>query len=112
MSRRSLFRFAIALLILTIAYNTIEGVIAIGAGLKAGSLVLIAFGAASYLEVAAAAAVLWRLSFRDDEAGERAEASVLRFIGASFEGTRPCCCRACAFDVRSCRVVCCEPVCC
>jgi cellobiose-specific phosphotransferase system component IIC len=34
--------------------------------------------------VLAAAAVIWRLSYRDEEAGERAEGRALRFIGITF----------------------------
>jgi divalent metal cation (Fe/Co/Zn/Cd) transporter len=72
------------LLLATIAYNILEGVIAFIAGIQAGSLALTAFGADSYLEVAAAAAVLWRLSIEDPERAERAEARALRFIGWTF----------------------------
>ena len=77
-------RVAFGLLFVTIAYNVAEGLIAIWAGIASGSLVLLAFGADSYLEVAAATAVVARLSFRDAEAGERAEGRALRFIGATF----------------------------
>lgn len=77
-------RLAMVLLGLTAAYNVAEGIIAIGSGLVAGSLTLVAFGADSYLEVAAATAVIWRLTFTDDEDGEAAEARVLRFIGWTF----------------------------
>lgn len=77
-------RAAFALLATTIAYNVAEGAIAISSGLAAGSITLVAFGADSYLEVAAAGAVVWRLTYRDDEAGETAEAGVLRFVGWTF----------------------------
>jgi len=77
-------RAARLLLVATIAYNAAEGVIAVVAGLAAGSLALLAFGADSYLEVAAASAVLWRLSMADEERGERAERWALRFIGWTF----------------------------
>jgi len=77
-------RVASLLLIITILWNVGEGVVAIIAGLSAGSLALIAFGADSYLEVAAASAVLWRLSMSDAERGERAERMALRFIGWTF----------------------------
>jgi divalent metal cation (Fe/Co/Zn/Cd) transporter len=80
----TLKRLAVALLLLTAAYNLLEGVLALAAGLRAGSLTLLAFGADSYLEVTAAGAVLWRLSFRDAEAGERAERRALRLIGGTF----------------------------
>jgi hypothetical protein len=45
----------------TIAYNIGEGIIAIGAGLAAGSIALLGFGFDSWIEVAAATIVLWRL---------------------------------------------------
>lgn len=77
-------RAARLLLLATITYNAAEGVIAIVAGLAAGSLALFAFGADSYLEVGAASAVLWRLSMADEERGERAERRALRFIGWTF----------------------------
>jgi divalent metal cation (Fe/Co/Zn/Cd) transporter len=73
-----------ALLIITLVYNVAEGVIAVASGIQASSLTLVAFGFDSYLEVAAAAAVLWRLSYRDEEQGERAERSAMRAIGATF----------------------------
>jgi divalent metal cation (Fe/Co/Zn/Cd) transporter len=79
-----LTRLAVGLLVLTILYNIGEGVIAVYAGITANSLVLVAFGADSYLEVLAAGAVLWRLSYRDEEAGERAEQRAMRLIGATF----------------------------
>lgn len=72
------------LLLFTIAYNIAEGVIAIYSGLQAGSIALVAFGADSYLEVAAASAVLWRLLIADEERGERAEQRAMRFIGWTF----------------------------
>ncbi|MGD9933211.1 MAG: hypothetical protein AB7T37_05785 [Dehalococcoidia bacterium] len=83
-SPRQLRRLAVTLLVLTLAYNVAEGAIAIVAGLRADSIVLLTFGADSYLEVLAASAVLWRLSFRDEESGERAERKAMRLIGASF----------------------------
>jgi divalent metal cation (Fe/Co/Zn/Cd) transporter len=78
------FRLVIGLLAITILYNVAEGVIAIWSGLDAGSLALVAFGADSYLEVAAASAVLARILIRDEERGEIAEQRALRFIGWTF----------------------------
>jgi len=77
-------RIARVLLVATIFYNIGEGVIAIAAGVAAGSLALVAFGADSYLEVGAASAVLWRLLISDEERGERAEQRAMRFIGWTF----------------------------
>jgi divalent metal cation (Fe/Co/Zn/Cd) transporter len=50
----------------------------------AGSIALIAFGADSYVEVAAASAVLWRTLIADEDQGERAEQRAMRFIGWTF----------------------------
>jgi divalent metal cation (Fe/Co/Zn/Cd) transporter len=77
-------RVGIALIVATLLYNVVEGILAIGAGLEAGSVVLVSFGADSYLEVLAAGAVLCRLSYTDEEAGERAEERALRLVGATF----------------------------
>ena len=75
---------AYILLAATLAYNVAEGFLTIIAGIEARSVVLLSFGADSYVEVLAAAAVIWRLSYRDDEAGERAEQRATRLIGATF----------------------------
>ncbi len=83
-SAAALRRWAFALLGLTIAYNVAEGAIALAEGVRAESVALIGFGADSYIEVAAASALVWRLTYRDDEAGERAEARALRFVGGTF----------------------------
>ena len=76
--------FAKILLLATILYNIAEGVVAIWSGIVAGSIALVAFGADSYLEVAAASLVFWRLGIRDEEYGERVEHVVVRFIGWTF----------------------------
>lgn len=75
---------AVWLIAITVVYNIGEGLVSIWSGWTAGSLTLLAFGADSYLEVLAAGAVLWRLSFRDVELGERAEARATRLIGTTF----------------------------
>ena len=77
-------RLALALLLLTVIYNVAEGALSIFGGIQSDSVVLVAFGADSYLEVLAAAAVIWRLSYRDEEAGERAERRAMRLIGVTF----------------------------
>ena len=45
----------------TIAYNRLEGLIAILVGLWAGSIALVGFGVDSVIEVTSGAALLWRL---------------------------------------------------
>ncbi|MEZ4654772.1 MAG: cation transporter [Candidatus Eisenbacteria bacterium] len=57
-------RRAIQLAWFTIAYNLIEGVVAIGFGLSDDSIALFGFGLDSLIEVASAGLVLWR--FREE----------------------------------------------
>jgi divalent metal cation (Fe/Co/Zn/Cd) transporter len=69
----------------TIAYNSLEGLIALVAGLRAGSIALVGFGFDSGIEVTSGAVLVWRL--RADltpEKQERLEALTLRIVGVSF----------------------------
>ena len=69
----------------TIAYNSLEGLIAIVAGLFAGSIALVGFGVDSVIEVTSGVALLWRLHRDVDEVGrEHAEAITLRIVGVCF----------------------------
>jgi divalent metal cation (Fe/Co/Zn/Cd) transporter len=69
----------------TIAYNSLEGLIAIAAGLFAWSIALVGFGVDSVIEVTSGVALLWRLHRDVDEAGrERAEAITLKIVGVCF----------------------------
>jgi divalent metal cation (Fe/Co/Zn/Cd) transporter len=69
----------------TIGYNSLEGLIAVVAGLVAGSIALVGFGFDSLIEVTSGAALLWRLNADVDEARrERLEAISLRIVGACF----------------------------
>ena len=70
---------------LTLGYNSLEGVIAVGAGLLAGSIALVGFGVDSLIEVTASVAALWRLnSDVDPIERERAELATLRVVGVLF----------------------------
>jgi divalent metal cation (Fe/Co/Zn/Cd) transporter len=70
---------------LTIAYNVLEGVIAIAAGLVASSIALIGFGLDSGIEVAASALLVWRLlSDVDPKQREKSERRALTGIGVLF----------------------------
>src|ERR1700693_2255112 len=60
-ARTDLVRRAFRLEWLTAAWMVIEAAVAIGAGLAAHSLSLIAFGADSLIELASAGVLLWRL---------------------------------------------------
>jgi divalent metal cation (Fe/Co/Zn/Cd) transporter len=70
----------------TIAYNVIEGVVAVAAGLAAGSVALVGFGFDSGIEVAAASVVLWRLraDIRGGEVDEALQRRALRFVAVTF----------------------------
>jgi divalent metal cation (Fe/Co/Zn/Cd) transporter len=60
--RLPLVREAFRLEWLTVGWMSIEAVVAIAAGVTAGSLVLIAFGLDSVIELASAGVLMWRLS--------------------------------------------------
>jgi divalent metal cation (Fe/Co/Zn/Cd) transporter len=70
----------------TIAYNIAEGIIAVGAGLAAGSVALLGFGFDSWIEVAAATVVLGRLSaeLRGGHPDEAKQRRALRFVAVTF----------------------------
>ncbi len=69
----------------TLGYNALEGVVAIAAGLAAGSVALVGFGIDSGIELTASCVALWRLSADADHARrERAERASHRIIGALF----------------------------
>jgi len=70
---------------LTLAYNTVEAIVSIAAGLVAGSVALVGFGVDSGIEVTASAAAQWRLrADLDPVRRERVERVTHRVIGASF----------------------------
>jgi divalent metal cation (Fe/Co/Zn/Cd) transporter len=67
----------------TIAYNTAEGVIAVLAGVGAGSVALVSFGLDSAVEVLSAVAVSWQFAGGGVHA-ERRERRTLRLIAIAF----------------------------
>src|SRR5947199_9532533 len=70
---------------LTIAWNSAECLISIGAGLIAGSIALVGFGLDSAIEVASSLAAVWRLARDQDEAErERAERPAPRSLRVCF----------------------------
>jgi divalent metal cation (Fe/Co/Zn/Cd) transporter len=76
---------AVLLLWLTVAWNVVEGFIAVGAGIVAGSVALIGFGLDSFIEVAAAGILLWRLRLSDeDERAESRERVAHQIVGVTF----------------------------
>ncbi|MCM6761490.1 cation transporter [Rathayibacter sp. ZW T2_19] len=80
--RRALLLRRVRLIVaVTIGYNLVEAVVALGAGAAASSTALIGFGLDSGIEVLSAAAVAWQFSRRDPERYER---GTLRVIAVAF----------------------------
>jgi divalent metal cation (Fe/Co/Zn/Cd) transporter len=82
--RTALLRRGVALEGVTVGYNALEGVIAIVAGLVAGSVALTGFGIDSAIEVSSGALLLWRLRAELGSAsiGPTVEARATRLAGA------------------------------
>lgn len=69
----------------TVAYNSMEGLIGIGAGIVAGSVALVGFGFESIIEVTSGAVLLWRLRADVDPARrEHVEVVSVRIVGICF----------------------------
>jgi divalent metal cation (Fe/Co/Zn/Cd) transporter len=66
-----------------IAWHAIEAAIAVGAGIAAGSIALLGFGADSVVESLAGFVLLWRFG-GDRHGSEAAEQRAYRLIGVSF----------------------------
>jgi divalent metal cation (Fe/Co/Zn/Cd) transporter len=83
--RAALVRRGLRLNYLGIGYNALEALVAVSAGLVAGSVALIGFGFDSVIEVTASGAAQWRLrSDLDPHHRERVERHTARIIGWSF----------------------------
>jgi cation diffusion facilitator family transporter len=72
----------------TVAWNVAEALVAIAAGVAAGSIALIGFGVDSGIEVVAASALLWRFRQAKADASEdehsHAERRALYIVSATF----------------------------
>ena len=69
----------------TIAWNSLEGLVAVIAGAIAGSISLVGFGMDSFIEVTSGATLLWRMSVdADEESRERNERLSIRIVGVCF----------------------------
>jgi divalent metal cation (Fe/Co/Zn/Cd) transporter len=69
----------------TIAWNTLEGLVAVVAGVLAGSISLVGFGIDSFIEVTSGGVLLWRMSVDADvRKRERREKLSLRIVGVCF----------------------------
>ena len=69
----------------TIAWNSLEGVVALIAGALAGSISLVGFGIDSFIEVTSGSVLLWRMEVDADvRKRERNEKLSLRVVGVCF----------------------------
>ena len=69
----------------TIAWNSLEGLVAIIAGVLAGSISLVGFGMDSLIEVTSGATLLWRMTVdAEEQTRERNERLTLRIVGTCF----------------------------
>jgi divalent metal cation (Fe/Co/Zn/Cd) transporter len=83
--RDVLVRRGLRLNYLTIAYNSLEAVVSLIAGVFAGSVALVGFGVDSVIEVTASVAAQWRLRADVDPRNrERVERITVGVIGWSF----------------------------
>ena len=85
LTRQALARRGRSLEYFTIAWNSLEGLIAVAAGVIAGSVSLVGFGVDSFIEVTSGVALLWRMSVdAEEDDRERIEKVTLRVVGLCF----------------------------
>jgi divalent metal cation (Fe/Co/Zn/Cd) transporter len=83
--RSALVRHGQRLEYFTIAWNSLEGIIGVVAGVLAGSVSLVGLGVDSAIEVGSALALMWRMhGDADARSREHREHIALRLVGASF----------------------------
>src|ERR1700730_14743725 len=69
----------------TVVWNTLEGLVAVVAGIVAGSISLVGFGIDSFIEVTSGSVLLWRMSVDSDvRRRETNEERALQIVGACF----------------------------
>jgi len=85
LDRQAIARRGSRLSYFTIAWNSIEGLIAVVAGAVAGSISLVGFGIDSFIEVIPGTTLLWRMIVDADvQSRERNERLSLRIVGICF----------------------------
>jgi divalent metal cation (Fe/Co/Zn/Cd) transporter len=68
-----------------VVWNTLEGLVAVVAGIVAGSISLVGFGIDSFIEVTSGSVLLWRMSVDSDvHRREANEKRALQIVGACF----------------------------
>lgn len=87
-TRAELLRHGLLLEYLTVGWNIIEGLIAIGAGIASGSVALVGFGMDSFIESISGTVLIWRL--REEHRGateervELVERRAEKLVGVAF----------------------------
>src|ERR1041385_2437369 len=84
-TRAQHLRRGIRLEYLTIAWNVVEGLVAVASGAISGSIALVGFGIDSFIETSSGGVLLWRL--RAERGGceaEKVERTALKLVGVSF----------------------------
>ena len=89
LDRPALLRRGLRLEYITVGWNIVEGIVAIGAGLAAGSVALIGFGLDSFVESGSGSVLIWRLGaeWRGDRNAEqiaRVERRAELLVGIAF----------------------------
>ena len=85
LERTAIVRHGRRLEYFTIAWNAVEGLVAVIAGVVAGSISLVGFGIDSFIEVISGSVLLWRMSVDADvPRRERNERRALRVVGVCF----------------------------
>ena len=78
-------RTALMLVYAGLGWNLVEAVVALWAGVQAGSVAMLAFGLDSIVELAAGGVLVWRLrTERDEGEAEAAERRAQRLVGLTF----------------------------
>lgn len=86
--RETLLQRGVRLEVITVAYNVLEGIVALAAAWLAGSVILVGFGVDSFVESISGGVLLWRL--RKEQAGvegehlEAVEGRAERLVGVSL----------------------------
>ena len=85
MDRQAIARHGKRLEYFTIAWNSLEGLVAVIAGALAGSISLVGFGIDSFIEVTSGSVLLWRMSVDADVVKrQQREKLSLRIVGVCF----------------------------
>jgi divalent metal cation (Fe/Co/Zn/Cd) transporter len=86
--RAPALRTALRLEYLTVGWNVVEGIVAIAAGLAAGSVALLGFGLDSFVETVSGGVLIWRLAaerrMADPAAIKRLDRRAHRLVGGSL----------------------------